>query len=555
PKAKTQWLRFEKAIKEDRQQTKYNNLLTKAFYVPAAFAERQYINQATSLKIRSISAPLASIADSTVKPSDDDYQKYYDKNKQYFFQEEPLRDIDYVTFEVLPSAIDQKRIADDVATLYKDMLTSTDLPNFTNANSDKKYDSAFVKKGTLPGQLDSVAFKADKGTAFPPFEFNKSWYMAKLIDVQDRPDSIMASQILIAFEGSQLAQEKKITRSKENAKRIADSLFAILKKNPEKLTEMAKTVSEYPTAKDDGGDLKWIKDNDPGFYPFFNAGLTMKINEFKVVETGVGYAILKIRNKTKPVKKVRIAMVQRGISPSNQTFQDTYLKASAFAGQYKTQDAFDKAAANLKLNKRNAPSIKEMDNQVQGLNPARTIVHWVYSEGIKVGDVSPVFDLSGKYVVAIMKNMFDKGQLPLDKMKERILPNVRNFVKVRMVAENLTKAMASQKDIYSLAQMFNAKVDTTDIALGGYARSSIGNEGEVVGKLFSVQNGVLGGPYTGNFGAYAVIVDTKSEAAKKTDFTTEKMQMKNEFESRVTNSAFTTLQKNAKIEDNRARFF
>jgi peptidyl-prolyl cis-trans isomerase D len=556
PKAKTQWLRFEKAIKDDRQQTKYSNLIAKGYYIPKAFAEMQYQNQVKSLTVRYVAPAFANIPDSTVKLTDADYENYYKKNQQFFFQDDAYRDVDYVVFEVVPSDIDRKKIAQDVANLYIDFQASNDIANFVNANSDKKYDSTFVKKGTLPGKMDSLAFASAPGTFFPPFEKDgNAWYMAKLLAVQERPDSVKASHILIAFEGTQLAQEQKITRTKDQAKKMADSIMLVVKKNPEKLVELAKSISDYPTAKEDGGDLKWLVDGDPGFTPFFDAALTMKSNDLKVVETGVGYSVFKVTDKTKPVKKVKMAVLQRNIEPSNQTYQDTYLKASSFAGQNKTAEMFEKAATAQKLNKRNAANIKEMDNQVAGLAPAREVVRWAYSENVKIGEVSPVFDLSGKYVVAILKGSTDKGLLPLDKVKSRIEPNVKNYLKIELLAAKMKKALTPGKDLYALAAEFGAKVDTTNIAFSGYGRVAIANEGEVVGRLFTLKPGVVSGPLTGNYGAYFVIVDQVSEVPKKTDFNSEKSQLRSEFETRVTNTTFVTLQKDAKIVDNRAKFF
>jgi peptidyl-prolyl cis-trans isomerase D len=556
PKAKTQWLRFEKAIKEDRQQNKYNNLISKGYYIPKAFAEKQYQNQTRSLTVRYVAPAFANIPDSTIKLTDADYENYYNKNKQYFYQDEAYRDIDYVVFEVVPSDVDRKKIAQDVTGLYNDFQISNDIPNFINANSDKKYDSTFVKKGTLPGKLDSLAFTSAPGTFFPPFEKDgKAWYMAKLLAVQERPDSIKASHILIGFAGTQLAESQKITRTKDQAKKMADSILLVLKKNPEKLADLAKTISDYPTAKDDGGDLKWLVDGDPGFYVFFNAALTMKPGELKVVETGVGYSVFNVKEKTKSLKKVKMAVLQINIEPSNQTFQDTYLKASAFAGQNKTAEAFEKSATAQKLNKRNAANVKDMDNQVSGLTSARELVRWAYGEEVKISDVSPVFDLNGKYVVAILKKTSEKGLLPLDKVKDRIEPNVKNYKKIELLAARMTKAYTPGKDLYALAVEFNAKVDTTNITFTGYGRVAIANEGEIVGNLFTLKTGIVSGPLIGNYGAYYVIVDKVSDVPKKEDFTNEKSQLRSEFEGRVANSTFTTLQKTAKIKDNRSKFF
>jgi peptidyl-prolyl cis-trans isomerase D len=555
PKAKQQWLRFEKAIKDDRLVTKYNNLISKGYYVPQPFLKRQFMNENRSLKVVYVAPMYQNIPDSTVKLTDADYEKYYEKNKQYFNQDEATRDIEYVSFEVVPSDADKKKIAEDVAGLYKDFTSVSDVPNFTNANSDKKYDSTFVKKGTLPGMLDSIAFTSKPGTFFPPFQKDNTWYMAKLIALEERPDSMKASQILIGFEGTQLAQEKKITRSKEKAKKIADSLLVVLKKNPERFGSLAKLISDYPTAKEDSGDLKWITDGNPNFYLFFNAGLAMKPRDFKIVETNIGYSVLKLTEKTKIIPKVRIAILERQIEPSNQTFQDTYLKASAFAGQNKTKEAFDKAATDQKLQKRSAPGVKEMDNTVAGLSSARELVRWVYSENSNIGDVSPVFDMNGKYVVVILKNTLDKGPIPLDKLKERIEPNVKNFKKIEMTAEKLNKSFQTKKDLTLLATEFGAKVDTTDIKFTGYGRSAIANEGEIVGELYTVQKEVLLGPLVGNYGLYLAKVIDIVEPAKKEDFTMERMQMINAFGSRVANGAYPAIEKNFKVTDNRARFF
>ncbi|MCK9205322.1 MAG: SurA N-terminal domain-containing protein, partial [Bacteroidales bacterium] len=251
PKSKEMWLRFEKAIKDDRQETKFNNLISKGYYMPTAFLKKDYVRQTKSVKVRFIAPALTSIPDSIVKLTDADYNQFYNKNKPYFYQDEPYRDLDFIAFEVVPSDQDRRKISEDVALLYKDFVTSTDAFNFANANSDKKTDTNFVKKGTLPPNLDSLLFISPVGTLFQPFEFQNTWYMAKSLALQERPDSMRGSQILIAFTSP---GNETIKRTKEQAKVKADSLLNVLKKNPDKFNEIAKTVSEYPGAKEDGGE-------------------------------------------------------------------------------------------------------------------------------------------------------------------------------------------------------------------------------------------------------------------------------------------------------------
>jgi peptidyl-prolyl cis-trans isomerase D len=558
PKAKEQWIRFEKAIKEDRLQTKFDNLIIKAYYMPTAFLHKQFVDQNYTLNIRTVAFQPTVINDADVKLTDADYQKYYDENKSFFWQEQETRDADYVVFEVTPSDLDRKKIQEDVDNLYKDFSTTADIPNFTSANSDKKYDSTFQKKGTLPGLLDSLSFSLPAGSFVKPFEFNSSWYMAKLIASEERPDTMKATQVLISFAGTPLKDES-IKRTKEQAKHRADSLFEILKKSPDKMKEFAQKFSDYPTAKEDNGDIKAIVDGDPNFALFFNEGLKMKPNDpkagMKVIETGLGYSIFKLTYKSKPIKKVRVAILERKIEPSNQTYQDTYLKASAFAGQNTTSEAFDKTVKAKGLAKRNAQNIREMDNYIMGLNSAREIVRWVYAENTKIGEVSPVFDLSGKYVVAILTGITPKGYIPLDKLKDRIKQAVTNDKKLAMITERVKTTMNTTKDLYTIAHEFSSKVDTSVLSFGGFGNSAISRDGTVLGKVFSLKPGVLSGPFTGKYSVYLVIVDKVNEPPKQEDYTAIKSQQTMQFSNRVVNGLFEAIKKTTEIKDMRGRFY
>lgn len=554
PKNRDQWLRFEKAIKDDRTETKFDNLIRKGYYVPTAFLKKIYTENNQVLSIRSTTPSLTSIPDKNVMLTDADYQAYYNENKSVFFQEEPSRELQYVLFDVKASDADRKKIADDVTQIYKDFSTSTDLADYINANGDKKYDSTYKRKGNFPGIIDSTAFSSKSGTYYPPFELNNAWYMAKILDIQDRPDSMKGSVILFTFAGSPLKDEN-VKRTKEEAKSRADSMLAILKKTPDKFREFALKYSDYPSAKDDGGDLKDLIDGQPSFAIFYNNGLTMKPNEMKVIETNIGAAIFRLNSKTKLIQKAKIAILQRNIEPSNQTFQDAYLKASAFAGQNLTKEAFTKAGTEQGIPNRTAESVKEMDNFLNGLSSAREVVRWAYAENTKIGEVSPVFDLTGKYVIAILTGITNKGYVPLEKVKDRLAQNVRNEKKIAMLADQLSKTMQAVKNLNQIAAQFQAKIDTSRLTFGGYNNSAIGRESEIVGELFTYKTGELIGPLKGKFGAYVTMIDNITNPPVKTDYSADRMQAQSGFENRVMGIIYETIRKTARIKDNRRNYF
>jgi peptidyl-prolyl cis-trans isomerase D len=231
------------------------------------------------------------------------------------------------------------------------------------------------------------------------------------------------------------------------------------------------------------------------------------------------------------------------------------MKASAFAGQNKNPQAFDKAATDQGLQKRSAPGVRPMDNYVMGLPAAREMVRWAFAENSKIGEVSPVFDLSGKYGIAVLKAIGEKGQQSLASVKARIEPSVRNMKKIDMLAEKMKKELAGTKDIAGLAQKMNAKIDTSMVTFTGFGRSNIGREQEIVGKLFASKKGEMLGPLTGNYGVFAAYIQDVIEAPAREDFTFERSQQMQSFAQRIMGSAYTALEKTAKITDSRINFY
>ena len=101
-----------------------------------------------------------------------------------------------------------------------------------------------------------------------------------------------AAQILVTWKGAELA-DKKITRSKADAKKRADEALAKVKKDNMPFEEAAKKYSDHAASKDIGGALGNFERN---VMPeaFSKATFDMKVGEISsVVETPRGYHIIK----------------------------------------------------------------------------------------------------------------------------------------------------------------------------------------------------------------------------------------------------------------------
>ena len=552
PAMKDRYLMLEKAIKADRLNTKYNSLITKGFYVPIAFAKREYEARNNTTKVRIVGAKYQVIPDKDVKITDADYQKYYDENSYKFVQDRATRDLEYVVFDVQASAVDRKKIEEDAKGLYEEFKTTTDVPAFVNSVSDTRYDSTWHKKGTLPARIDSLAFTSPIGSVFAPIEENGTIHIAKLMDVQARPDSMRASHILVSFAGGGVSND--IKRTKEEAKKLADSLFTVIKKDPKQFETLATTKSDDKSSAQKSGDVNWFADGT--MVPAFNnAVLKSAIGEIKEVETNYGFHIIKITGKKEPVTKVRIAMIDRKVEPSGKTFQDIFAQANEFAANNTTIVKFEKSVTDKGLNKRDATQLEAMANNIPGINSPREIVRWAFNETTKKGDVSTVFDTDGSYVVATLKDIRVKGTLPLDQVKENIKPLVIRDKKAEMLIKKINEKLASSKDLGLLATEFQSKVDTVALTFASPNIPNYGREAELVGTIFGMKTGQLSPPLKGNMGVYVVFIDQITQSAPAKDYLNEKMQLSSFFQGMAPRQIPTILEEKAAIKDNRISFY
>lgn len=551
PAQRNNWLMLEKAIKEDRLRTKYNNLISKAYYAPKVFAKMDYEEKNTRYDIRVVAAGYQTIDDKTITLTEEDYKKYYEEHK-YQFDQEASRDLYYVTYDLLPSDADRKATEKEVQVLFDEFQKATDIPTFVNANSDTKYDSSWRKERSLSPRLDSVMFNAPVGTIIPPFVENDAYTMAKLLDVQVRPDSLKANHILIAFQGSAV-NDPKITRPKEKAKKIADSLQVVLSKNAAMFPAIAASMSDDASNKSKGGDLGWFTDGSM-VGPFNKAVVEGKVGELKVVETVFGYHIIQIMDKRAFSKKAKVAIVDRKIEPSSQTIQELYTKASEFAGEVHNVDEFEKAITAKNLNKRVAESLKTADNNLPGLSNSRQIVQWAFNEETEKGAVSTVFEVTGSYVVVALKEKREKGIQPLELVKTQIEPLVKREKKAEKLMATIKSAGTA--DLYALATKLNSKVDTLPgITFYSPNLPKYGPEPELIGTITTLKKGVVSEPFKGNMNVYVILVDAVNPAPETKDYAMYVQQMQYTFANRVQREAYTALEKLADIEDNRVMFY
>jgi parvulin-like peptidyl-prolyl isomerase len=156
-----------------------------------------------------------------------------------------------------------------------------------------------------------------------------------------RPDSLRASYIFVLNEK---AGSQTTTRSDAQAKKLADSVSALLNSNRISFEEALEQFSDDPQKAENKGDLNWVTD---GGYTFFNEQVvnTPVGQSFVVADPReIGYLVIKVTDKTPASKKYRVALITREIVPSKATNDAVYTTAHKFASQNRTLKSFEASA-------------------------------------------------------------------------------------------------------------------------------------------------------------------------------------------------------------------
>ncbi|MBR0178399.1 MAG: peptidylprolyl isomerase [Bacteroidales bacterium] len=552
--ARMQWIDFERAVKENRLENKFDNLVKASYFVPNALAQKYYQNKNEKASADVIVLRYTNIPDSTVVVTDKDNKAFYEENK-FRFETDERRDIEYVVFDIKPSLEDRQEVLKQVQGMRADFVATDNPVSFVNANSDKRYDSTWMGRKDVSQAIEEAIFDSGNGVGyvFGPYEDQNAFNLVRIVDMQNRSDSLRASHILISYEGARNSQD---SISKEEAKTKAEGLMAEMKKNPKNegmFAELAGIYSSDPGSKDKGGDLDWFTDGTM-VYPFNEFVQNNPVGTMGLVETVFGYHIIKVTGKNQAEPKARLAYMQHEISSSTKTYQATFAEANKFVTENKTYDQFNKAIEEQGLTKRTMPRMNAATYQIAGIENPRQIVRWAFEDKTKVGDVSSIFDLDNMFVVAALTNIIPEGYAPLNVVADQAKYQILNKKKGEVAVE---KMKACGTDVNRMVSELGAEsTSVSDLSIDSRVLGNFGVEADIIGTILGMKEGEELGPIAGNSSAFIIKNVKKVEPEATTDYSSILREKTSQFNNKVLGgSIYNALKDKAQIEDNRATFY
>lgn len=229
PQQRNSWIAFEQSLIPSRKLEKYANLFTKTNYVTKYEAKDEYVNQNANATIEYMYVPFLSVSDSAISVTDSELQAYLDDHESEF-QREETRSMDYVVFDVVPSAADSAIVADEVMDLKQSLANANNDSSFVTINSDDPYPFITYTDDNLPAVLQGQ----EMGFVSEPAIVNGSYEFYKLSRKDEpAPDSVL-------YRVAKMKKEFFVSDETINEVYRQADLFAASAGNLEEFTRLAE---------------------------------------------------------------------------------------------------------------------------------------------------------------------------------------------------------------------------------------------------------------------------------------------------------------------------
>jgi peptidylprolyl isomerase/peptidyl-prolyl cis-trans isomerase D len=546
------------------KQQQFFTLLKSGLVGTNASGEQEYRLENDNRNFSYVNIPYSSIPDDKASVSKDEIKKYIeDRPDQY--QTVAQRDISFVLFEDKASNSDKDALKSSVEKLMNDtkvfnkntnndelrvgLKNSTDPTRFANENSDIAGNTNYVPVSSLSDGAQGLN-DTEVGAVYGPYEDAGYYKASRVLDRKVVMDSIKNRHILVAYAGAERANPT-ITRNKEEAKKVADSLLGVIGQNKATFdTQFTYFTENTDLAK--GEDIGWVVNsgNASGFAPGFTKFLFDNTQgTVGIAESSFGYHIIRIDEAKAPTNSLKLATVAKKIEASKATGKQLFNTVQKFEAAVE-KGKFDEVAKKYEVTPTPVTSLKSLDETLPGLGQNRAIVKWAFDEETSLNDTKR-FEVSNGYVVAKVTKVSEEGLMSVEEASVTVTPILRNQKKAKMIMDKI-----KSKDLQAIASANNVSVqEAAAVNCKNPTIAGAGNEPRVVGTAFGLKLNKTSKPVAGETGVFVV----KTTAIQNAPDIKNYQGTANELASRIANQSTSllieALKKKMDIKDNRSKFY
>ena len=521
------WSFLEESVYRNQLYNKYGSLLEGSDVLTDLEKARLVSDGNMTADVDFVFVPISFVTDSTVTVSSDEIRNYYNNHKSQFKQP-ANRDIEYVMWEVVPSAQDYADTKEAFDALYEEFAKADNLKAFVTLNSDSKWNPYFFTEDQLSvtPEFQQTAFHAPLGTVSPVVSEDKAYAAMRVAAVRTMADS--AHVYYKVYPYSQEAD--------------ADAFVAeqLRKTDVSQFTEMGWITQDFLLSNG-------LSELDPVF------DSPQKVFKVKNVNNQAILAVY-VPERTKPVKKVQVATLLKNVLPSDETYRDYQMKAVEFAdacdGKYEN---FQKLSQEQNLPVIPINNMLQTNRRIGPADNAREVVSWIFDKKTKAGDVSDLKIVDNKYYfVTTVTKARKEGYADI----KDVAPDIQTMLQAKKTVEkklaDVRDEIAGLTTLDEVAELYGTTVSHYPGLSFGSTQFSTQNEPALVGAVAAASEGKLQ-TVGGNVGVYVFEVASRTAGNffSESDAATQ-LARKASWHNSILQSVIAN---EAEIKDNRARFF
>ncbi|MFK7797567.1 MAG: peptidylprolyl isomerase [Aureispira sp.] len=551
-----QWFALERAVKVKSLQDKYFIALERGIYTPSWLAELDNKIEETGYNFDYVRVPYTNVTD-PIEITDQAIQDYINAHPKAYEREATVS-LEYVTFDVTPTASDSAEYRQELLEIAEDMQKAEDM----------KDDSLVIQRnyGSFPanyytedelsvplGMKDSLVNVPD-GTVFGPYVEGQQFKVLKKIATKSIPDSVKSRHILLP---AKTAEEEQASR------RTLDSLKTLLEEDATVSFDSLAAKFGTDGTRLTGGDLGWSGKGKmvPGFeqYLFYDG----KEDAYKLVRTQFGWHLVQITGyKFETGKKgFRIATVSRDIIPSSKTTSDVKRQALEFIANNRTLEEMKTAAREKGLNPVPAIGLEEGTFMISGLGKNSTsaeIIRWAHDDVTEVNEVTNqayvledvALNYTKQFVVAALTSRTKAGLASVKDPQvrgdvDRVLRNEKKteLVQAKASAAGSLDALAGEYGV--------VKESALAVKFGSANVGTVGAEPKVAAMAAGTELGTVSKAVGGREGVYVLELLSKNDAPAVSDAAAARKSTTERLARVVSSGVYTNMKDQADIIDDR----
>ena len=534
------WTFIQNMMKYQRLEEKYSAIVAGIVIPTATEAKSAFDDSKTQASISYVVQKYTSIPDSLVakEVTDKDIKALYDQRKNNFKLESELRKISYFVKDVVPSDEDYAAVEKEINAIH-DKFVTTDNPGLlVNEYSNNQYVDAFISVNTLPADMKEFAQTATIGQVNGPERNEQSYIMYKLVDRTSAADSVKLQMIPLP-QGLDQA----------TATHISDSLLNVIKGGK----DFSALANELMPGSN-GGNIGWATE-----MALASAGGDLikkcfgaaKGDVFNVSINGQTQ-IVRVEDKTNPVAKVKIALIQMPVIVSDKTQNSVDNELNQFVAENGNVQNFDNATLTKGYNIISNAVVSPSDMLLGQVAGSRQVISWAFNN--KVGSVKKFDNLTNKRIIAVVKNEISGDYMPVSEVSAMLKAELINDKKAEKIIADLKAKNLTSLDGY--AQAIAGRVDTVNFVT--FQTNNISGVGyEPLLNVYAKHGQVnkLEAPKKGKSGVYVIDVTSKTENAATFDPAQSKQMIRQSNMYQLMSQAMLVLKEKMNVKDNRVAFW